>query len=285
MTKCFGSSAWALAVLSPIWLAAGSRAADPAPPGEKPRTATENRDLGANHPAARAAEVQAQAMRELEDELRMRLRMTELELQKYRAAMRDVNGGRPVEGLRETLASIQKDSTLLRIEFAGAEARKALIEKSIAAARDEAQKRAVSDPVSAQLKDLVGLLEQSLREQQKMAQAAVTSKEDVRNAEVKVAEAKVKLLERQQSVMERAGGADVGRLADQLTAVSAQLVETQARLKAMDEMLSVFDKLQRLMEQEQEALWQVNKLRGMVEHVERVKLDRQLGIREATKEQ
>jgi hypothetical protein len=274
--------AWAWLAASTLGcVAIGVRAADAPPPagGEKPRTTSQQgRDLGANHPQARAEEERAKATAALEDELRMRLKEAEQELRKVRDIMRAVNDGRPVEGLRDTLASIQRDSTLLRIELAGAEARKAVIENSILMARAEAAKRAGTDPVSAQLRELVGLLEQSLKEQQELAKRAVTSNAEVRQAEVKVAEAKVKLLERQQAVMQQSGAADVAKLADQLASVSAQLVETQARLKAMEEMLSIFDKLQRLMEQEQEALWQVNKLRGMVEHVERVKLDRQLGV-------
>jgi len=98
---------------------------------------------------------------------------------------------------------------------------------------------------------------------------------EVRQAEVALAEAKVKLLERQQAA---AGASDVSKLADQLIGLSASLSETRARLTTMEEWLATYERVQRLMDEEQEVKWQINKLRGMIEHVEKVRLDDRLGV-------
>ena len=273
-------------------LACGASAQEPkdskiaAPPkaesgaGEKEaRPAGVGRALSAQHPAAVAAQERAAAMQQVEDELRARLRSYEVESQKLREEMRAANGNRPVEGLREAVGAIQQDATRLRIDFAGMEARKLVIEKAIGQAREEADKRAArTDVVSGQLVELVKLLEESAKRTESMVQTGNAPPAEADKARVELTEARVKLLERQQSVLRESGGMDVSKLTDQLTNVSASLIETQARLRAMDEVLTTYERLQRLMDQEQEVRWQVGKLRGMIEHVERVRLDERLGV-------
>jgi predicted nucleic acid-binding Zn-ribbon protein len=229
--------------------------------------------LGPDHPAVVQAERRAREVREVEDELRARLAETEKMLERLRAEMRAVNGGRPVEGMRETVTAMQQDAARLRVELFGLEARKDVIEKAMAAAKEQAEKRLDQDPVNAQYRELLKLLEASLNQARDGHKAGVAQASDVRQAEVALAEAKVKLLERQQS-----GGADVSKLSDQVVGLSATLSETRARLQTMDDWLTTYERLQRLMDQEQDVRWQMNKLRGMIEHVERVRLDERLGV-------
>jgi hypothetical protein len=247
-------------------LGAAAMGGQPAPGGDK-------QALGTDHPAVLQAERRTREIQAVEEELRAKLRDTEKELAKLRAEMRAVNGGRPVEGMRETVTTMQQDAARLRVELFGLEARKNVIEKAMAEAKDHAAKKLDQDPVNAQYGELLKLLEASLIQARDGHKVGIAHANDVRQAEVALAEAKVKLLERQQS-----GGADVSKLSDQVVGLSATLSETRARLQIMDDWLTTYEKLQRLMDQEQDVRWQMNKLRGMIEHVERVRLDERLGV-------
>jgi hypothetical protein len=247
--------------------------------GEKEPLPTGLRDLSPQHPAVVLAKERAARMREVEDELRVRLKDYEMEGQKLREEMRAANGGRPVEGLRDAVAGIQRDATRLRIDLAGMEARKQVVEQAIESARKAGAKRASqTDVLSGQLAELVKLQEESLKRVVSLYKTGNVGAADMDKAKVELGEARVKLLDREQAVLREGGGTDVSKLTDQLTNLSASLIETQARLRAMDEVLTTYEKLQRLMDQEQEVRWQVGKLRGMVEHVERVRLDERLGV-------
>jgi outer membrane protein TolC len=166
----------------------------------------------------------------------------------------------------------------LRIDLAGMNARKEVVAKAIDEGRKSAAEQAERDAVAIQLKEVVKLLEDSVRLTQEAFKAGATTPTEARRAEIDLASAKVKLLERQQLVAQQSGAADVTRLADQLRDLSASLVETRARLEATDEVLATHERVQEIVEQEEAARRQIDKLRGMIEHVEKVKLDRRLGV-------
>jgi hypothetical protein len=255
------------ALMLAVCAGAAMFAAEPPPGGAK-------QSLGPRHPQVVLEEQRLKEMQAIEQELQSRLGDFDRKLVNIREQMRASNGGRPVEGLRETVAVIQQDAMRVRIDFAGMEARKDVIEKAMAAAREEAAKRADGDAVVSQYRELVKLLELSLKQSQERHKAGVVEGAEVRQAEVALAEAKVKLLERQQAA---AGASDVSKLADQLIGLSASLSEARARLGTMEEWLATYERLQRLMDEEQEVKWQMNKLRNMIEHVEKVRLDERLG--------
>src|SRR5688572_15715985 len=116
---------------------------------EQPPRAAGQSQLSPHHPTMVAARERTEAMAKVEDELRARMDAYDHELRKLREEMRAANGGRPVEGLKEAVASIQRDSTRMRIDLAGMQARKDVIEKAIRSARDEAAKRAAQQDVIA----------------------------------------------------------------------------------------------------------------------------------------
>ena len=258
-------------------MAGGILAQDQGKPPTQSRPGQETR-FGAGHPASVAAEQREAEVRAVEEDLRKQLLVAQDELKQIRARMREVNGGRPAEGLRDAASALQRDATRLRIDFAGMSARKEVVAKAIDEARKSAADQSEKDPVATQLKELVGLLEKSARQAEEAYRAGAVPPAEARRAEIDLASGKVKLLERQQSVAQQAGGADVSRLADQLRDLSASLVETRARLEAMDEVLQTQERVQEILEQEEAARRQIDKLRGMIEHVEKVRLDRRLGV-------
>jgi hypothetical protein len=254
-------------------MACAALAQDQAKPAQSPEAELE-RQYAPGHPAL----IAAKQMRAVEEELRKQLAAAEIELREIRAKMRAVNGGRPVEGLRETASQLQRDATRLRIDMAGMNARKEVVAQAIDEGRKSAAEQSERDPVATQLKEVIRLLEDSAKQTKEAFNAGATAPTEMRRAEVDLAGAKVKLLERQQTVAQQSGGADVARLAEQLRDLSASLVETRARLEATDEVLATHERVQEILEQEEAARRQIDKLRGMIEHVEKVKLDRRLGV-------
>lgn len=141
---------------------------------------------------------------------------------------------------------ILTDALKLRIELEGMRARQVTLERTVEELNAAAQKAAAGDEVAQQLQDLVKIKEANYTDLKKLlddkgskehsvVEAGVST---VRDAEVALLEARVRLADRREAVAARTMTPGAARLRDQLIEIAVSVNETQAKLDAIEKILS-----------------------------------------------
>jgi hypothetical protein len=175
----------------------------------------------------RAAMVQVDSNRELRQ---TRDRIGELQKKVGRS---DVSR----DGMFREVERLEKEKQSLEMERAGREARREALEKAVAETSEKARVQIASDTTAAELEKLVALLEGQVKAMKEIRDKGRASEQDLTDLQIRLAEAKGRLAARDEAVLQAAGGDLLAKLNAELTMLSIDAAECDARLKAIEEQL------------------------------------------------
>jgi hypothetical protein len=188
------------------------------------------------------AQVLAESQRSLLDEsLALRARTVNIaaddlskvnaQIQDLRAQLRKSTGRLDVSpaGLRQAIASLDQEQQKLSLDAAGLTVRKNAMEAAVADLAKKAATTAEQDPVSQELASIVTLRERELARMKELQKQATISASEVDKAQANLAEARARLLERRSTTARSSGGDALSEFNHELTLLSINVVENQAR--------------------------------------------------------
>jgi len=140
------------------------------------------------------------------------------------------------QGLAEALSEQRK----LQLEDAGNRARREAVERRIDQLRKEAEASSEADPILKELETLVDIREQQLALVQARNKAGHETAAPLRSAEGELAEARITLLTARRDAEERAGGAALRELNNELSKLMVQAAEIEGRQKELKSMIDLF---------------------------------------------
>jgi len=161
------------------------------------------------------------------------LKADRAELEKVSAAekrlRKSVSKDVDYEEMDHQLKQHSRSAAAFRLELAGKRARLKAALRKIDEIRTVAQKKAGDDPVTRELRKLVGILEQGVNRLEQLVQKGVADMASLQAAQGKLAEAKVRLIERKESIIQFAGGDVLARLNEELAVLGLDTVELEAK--------------------------------------------------------
>ncbi|MHC4176691.1 MAG: HlyD family secretion protein [Planctomycetota bacterium] len=132
----------------------------------------------------------------------------------------------------QLFSSVKRDNLAMRAELAGLQAQREAIIEQIAKAK--ARLDAAQTPQQAVLDELamvVKLKEQELAQMQTLFKKGFVTQAELAKGEVALAQAKADLVDRRRTLVQEAGGGQLGRLNEQLVETQIAITTTEARLK------------------------------------------------------
>lgn len=142
--------------------------------------------------------------------------------------------GSPEEARKE-LSATTAQLRQLQLEQIGVQARRNAIERRIDELRKLGDQGAADDPVVGELQKILAVREQQLARTRELREAHTISASDVQNAEAEFAEARIQLLKAQREATDRASGAALQQLNDELSTLMIQAAEFDEKIKATSE--------------------------------------------------
>ena len=138
----------------------------------------------------------------------------------------------------QLLVSVKRDHLAMRAELAGLRAQREAIVEQITLAKEkldgaQGQQRAVLDELAAVLK----LKEDELAHKQTLFQRGLVTQAELVKGAAALAQAKADLVYRRHSLVQEAGGGQLGRLNEQLVDVQIASTTTEARFEETDKAL------------------------------------------------
>jgi len=141
------------------------------------------------------------------------------------------------DGMFREVERLEKEKQSLEMERAGREARRAALERAVHGTSEQARVQIASDAVIAELERLVLLLEEQVKAMKEIRDKGRVSEQDLTDLQIRLAEAKGRLAARREAVLQAAGGDLLAKLNAELTMLSIDAAECDARLKAIEEQL------------------------------------------------
>jgi len=176
----------------------------------------------------RAEKVQFDSDREL---MLVRERISELQKKVGRS---DVSW----DGMFREVERLEKEQQALEMEQAGRKARRDALERAVAETDFKARQQIADDAVIAELEKLVALLEEQGKAMKEIRDKGRVSEQDLTDLQIRLAEAKGRLAARREAVLQAAGGDLLAKLNAELTMLSIDAAECDARLKSLQEQLA-----------------------------------------------
>jgi len=164
---------------------------------------------------------------------------TENELMKMQAKLRELSSSGPlsrgdvlgdISGLRRELQSIAMNRATQSVTIEA-------ITKKIAEAEAKATEKLKSDPVTDELKRLLELQVLHLESVKKLVETGHTSQTDLADAEERLARARIELAKRREELTKSTGGDLIASLNNQLSNLSIETAQYEARLSGIEEQL------------------------------------------------
>lgn len=166
-----------------------------------------------------------------------------IELQELRAALCRRAGRSDLsrEEIVEEMQDLRNGGVELEMDLAAQQARLEALKKHIAAIGQELEQRTQHDPVLTELEKIVALRGQEVQRMKSLVDAAVASDNEVRAVEEDLAMAKVELARYQMEAAERVGAGRLSHLNEELSMLSIEAVEAEARHRFVAERLKTFE--------------------------------------------
>ncbi|MBA3272986.1 MAG: hypothetical protein H0T11_03820, partial [Chthoniobacterales bacterium] len=133
------------------------------------------------------------------------------------------------KGIQDAAATMDAERQRLELENVGKTARRRAIEEHIAEQAARIAARVKEDPIAAELEKVVQAREVSVKRAQKLHESAAAPASDVSDAVATAAEARAKLLQRRLDAGTEVGGETLEALNRELTTLSIDLHEIEAR--------------------------------------------------------
>jgi chromosome segregation ATPase len=146
--------------------------------------------------------------------------------------------------IREAIPKLEEQRQTLKLEVVGKQARQEALAKTIDRLAKSAEERTRSDPVAEELDKVVKLRIVALERMRKLRENAAVSEAEVAAAEVPIAEARAKLLERREAVAQASGGELLAALNRELSMISIDVAEAEAKLDSIEKLLKQFGSVQ-----------------------------------------
>jgi hypothetical protein len=133
--------------------------------------------------------------------------------------------------VRAASAGLEQERQRIRLELVGQTARQKALQERVAALADKAATKAASDPIAAELEQIVKLREAEITRYAALEKSGQVPRDEREAAQVQLAEAKAKLLERREAAGRSAGTELLADLNKELITLSIATVENEARLE------------------------------------------------------
>lgn len=156
------------------------------------------------------------------------------EAQDRREHARQVTGraDSSVEGIQKAAATMDAERQRLELEKVGKTARRQAIEDQVASQSKQIEARVKEDPIAAELEKVVDAREQAVTRMQKHLEAGQPfTASEISDAVATAAEARARLLQRRLDATAEVGGETLEALNRELTTLSIDLHELDARLE------------------------------------------------------
>jgi predicted nucleic acid-binding Zn-ribbon protein len=165
-------------------------------------------------------------------ETKTRVANAEGQASQLRATLRDLAGRADISSntITGTLGKLEEERQKLELDMLGKGARREALEKAIAEQSDRAEKKALDDPIAAELAKAVAVREDKVKFVTQQVEKGVATMAEQRDAVAAAAEARAKLLERKREAMAEAGGGMLDAMNKELLVLAIDLKELNARL-------------------------------------------------------
>lgn len=165
-------------------------------------------------------------------ETKTRVANAEGQASQLRATLRDLAGRADISSntITGTLGKLEEERQKLELDTLGKTARREALEKEIAEQSDRAEKKALDDPIAAELAKAVAVREDKVKFVTQQVEKGVATMAEQRDAVAAAAEARAKLLERKREAMAEAGGGMLDAMNKELLVLAIDLKELNARL-------------------------------------------------------
>jgi hypothetical protein len=164
-----------------------------------------------------------------------------------RTAVRDRCGLSP-ENVTPILLGLERDRFTLEIEVKLKAARRDALAQLIAKEAKLVQERAGSDEILEHLNKVIEARRTDLARKKQAREANAIAEQEVRNAEVDLAEAQIRLAARREDLGKSHEDPAIDRLNQQLLEISVEMTQDQLRLELLKERLTVLDSVQTLLD-------------------------------------
>lgn len=192
------------------------------------------------------------------------------DMARVRDKLRELTGRADVssDGIRQGLARLQEQQEQLQLEQAGAEGRRKGLMEAIDKMTAQIQKKAQADSAAGEMDQVLALREQELKRTQELARQAAVSREQLEEAQVRVADARLKLLEvRRQAIGANAESLDTWNR--ELINLSIGELERDGRLRFIRERLEHLSATLPLLDEMDRRMAEVRRAEGMLQEAER----------------
>jgi hypothetical protein len=134
----------------------------------------------------------------------------------------------------------------LQLQNAGIQARREAIERRVDEVRGQAADAVDNDEIIKELRAILEIREKQLKAVRAVHETGTTTEAELRKVEAEVAQARIDLLKSKRDAELRAGGAALQELNNELSRLVIQSAETEAQLKANQEMMGALrDRIQK----------------------------------------
>jgi len=159
----------------------------------------------------------------------------EKELMDFQAKMRELSGFGPLSrgDVLSDISGLRRELQSMTMKQASQSATIEAITRKIAEAEAKATEKLKSDPVTSELQRLLGLQDLHLESVKKLVETGRTSQADLADAEERTARARIEIAKRREELTKSMGGDLIASLNNQLSNLSIETAQYEARVSNM----------------------------------------------------
>jgi hypothetical protein len=190
---------------------------------------------------------------------------------RVRDKLRELTGRADVspDGIRRALTRLQEQQEQLQLEQAGAEGRKKGLMEAIDKMTVQLQKKAQADSAAGEMDQVLALREQELKRTQELAKQNVVSREQLDEAQVRVADARLKLIEVRRQAIGTTNAETLDTWNRELMNLSIGELERDGRLRFVLARLEHLSAALPLLDEMDRRMAEVRRAEGMLKDAER----------------
>jgi predicted nucleic acid-binding Zn-ribbon protein len=146
------------------------------------------------------------------------------------------------DSLRSAITRTEDERDRLALDLEGQRVRKEAIHNTIAETTKKAQNQLTEDRIAVELSKLIASRDKDFERLQQLKAEKLVAQAELDAAEARIGEVRLRLWERQEAVSRTTGGDLVADLNRELATLSINMVETEVRLKRLNDSVDRFAK-------------------------------------------